>query len=726
MSAGTQDHRYDAILPARVEARLLCVGARSSGYLLFALTAFLWVSLLTWSVTDPSLTHPADTSTGNAAGPLGAILSELLLQTLGLGAVVCLLAPMIWGLELIYHERVIFFRTKAIFYPLSILLLAGALSTLPVAPAWPLHYDMGGILGDFVSDVAPRSATFLTGVVLFTAGFATLASSIGGDLGGILTIAWARPPRGTVTKLWHPSIPSDATSSPVNPQTKARERHESLSPAPQHRHDNESEDNDDLVAGPEPAGYPSTRAIAIRFTPYADRDPANPDMDVPLPDPEVPLPWAAPGVGHFGSETPDASNCPPLNILKRPAAGPPGVDVSHAAIHATGQRLVDVLADYGVQGELRDVKPGPVVTLYEFEPMRGTKSARVIALANDIARSMSVMSVRVVVDPDRNGIGLELPNAKRVPVLLRDMLESESFRSSKAILPVALGKSIGGDAIIADLARMPHLLVAGTAGSGKSVGINAMILSLLYRHTPEECRFIMIDPNMIELSVYYDIPHLLTPVVTDPHKAVATLGWAVTEMEERYKRMAALSVRNIEAFNQRVKAASERGETLTRTVQTGFDRATGQPRFETQEIDARPMPYIVVVVDEFADLMIVAGREIEQAVQRLAQMARAAGIHLIMATQRSSVEIITVAIKSSFPTRVSFKVTSKTDSRMILNEQGAEQLLGQGDMLFSTGAGPTTRVHSPFVSNEVVELVLASSNQRRAQIRYSAARLQAN
>jgi S-DNA-T family DNA segregation ATPase FtsK/SpoIIIE len=284
---------------------------------------------------------------------------------------------------------------------------------------------------------------------------------------------------------------------------------------------------------------------------------------------------------------------------------------------------------------------------------------------------MSVMSVRVAVVPGRNVIGLELPNAKREPVLLRDMLESETFRSSKAILPLALGKSIGGEAIVADLARMPHLLVAGTTGSGKSVGVNAMILSLLYRHTPDDCRFIMIDPKMLELSVYNGIPHLLTPVVTDPHKAVAALGWAVTEMEERYKRMAALSVRNIEAFNQRVKASAERGETLTRTVQTGFDRATGQPRFETQEIDARPMPYIVVVVDEFADLMIVAGKEIEQAVQRLAQMARAAGIHLIMATQRPSVDIITGTIKANFPTRISFKVTSKIDSRTILNEQGA-------------------------------------------------------
>jgi S-DNA-T family DNA segregation ATPase FtsK/SpoIIIE len=396
---------------------------------------------------------------------------------------------------------------------------------------------------------------------------------------------------------------------------------------------------------------------------------------------------------------------PPLDLLKRPAVHAAAAAVSQAAIRATGQQLLDVMADYGVRGEMRDIKPGPVVTLYEFEPTRGTKSARVIALADDIARSMSVMSVRAAVVPGRNAIGLELPNAKRDAVVLREMLESEAFRASKAILPLALGKSIGGEPVIADLARMPHLLVAGTTGSGKSVGVNSMILSLLYRLSPDQCRMIMIDPKMLELSVYNGIPHLLTPVVTDPHKAVAALGWAVCEMEERYKRMAALSVRNIEAFNQRVRVAAERGETLARTVQTGFDRTTGEPRFETQIIEAKPMPYIVIVVDEFADLMIVAGKDIEQAVQRLAQMARAAGIHLIMATQRPSVDIITGTIKANFPTRISFKVTSKIDSRTILNEQGAEQLLGQGDMLFSTGAGSVTRVHGPFVSDEEVEAV---------------------
>jgi S-DNA-T family DNA segregation ATPase FtsK/SpoIIIE len=314
---------------------------------------------------------------------------------------------------------------------------------------------------------------------------------------------------------------------------------------------------------------------------------------------------------------------------------------------------------------------------------------------------MSLASVRAAVVPGRNAIGLELPNARRETVLLREILEADPFKSDALALPIGLGKSIGGEPVVADLSRMPHLLVAGTTGSGKSVGINAMVLSLLYRHSPDDCRMLMIDPKMLELSVYNGIPHLLAPVITDPHKAVAALNWAVREMEERYKQMAALSVRNIDVFNNRVRNAKKRGEILSRRVQTGFD-TSGQARFETQKMDVEPLPRIVLIVDEFADLMIVAGKEVESSVQRLAQMARAAGIHLIMATQRPSVDIITGTIKANFPTRVSFKVTSKIDSRTILNEQGAEQLLGQGDMLYSTGAGQCVRVHGAYVSDEEV------------------------
>jgi S-DNA-T family DNA segregation ATPase FtsK/SpoIIIE len=408
---------------------------------------------------------------------------------------------------------------------------------------------------------------------------------------------------------------------------------------------------------------------------------------------------------------------PSLNLLKRPSAARPQPELAQTVLRGNARLLEDVLKDFGVKGEIRDVRPGPVVTLYELEPARGTKSARVIGLSDDIARSMSAASVRVAVVPGRNAIGIELPNVRRESVLLREILETDAYRASDAALPMALGKSIGGEPVVVDLARMPHLLVAGTTGSGKSVGINAFILSLLYRHAPEDCRLLMIDPKMLELSVYDGIPHLLTPVVTDPHKAVAALEWAVREMEERYKRMAKLSVRNIDVFNNRVRNARKRGEMLARTVQTGFDSRTGQAIFESQSMELEPMPYIVVVVDELADLMIVAGKEIEAAVQRLAQMARAAGIHLILATQRPSVDIITGVIKANFPCRLSYKVASKIDSRTILNEQGAEQLLGQGDMLYSSGSGQPVRVHGAFVADEEVQAI-AQALREQGQPRY--------
>ncbi|QRM36210.1 hypothetical protein JO965_46645 (plasmid) [Microvirga sp. VF16] len=369
-------------------------------------------------------------------------------------------------------------------------------------------------------------------------------------------------------------------------------------------------------------------------------------------------------------------------------------------------RVEKVIRDFGVKGEVIHVHPGPVVTLYELEPAPGVKSSRVIALSEDIARSMSAVSARVAVIPGRNAIGIELPNATRETVYLREMLEAADFTASVQKLPICLGKTIGGEPVIADLARMPHLLVAGTTGSGKSVAINTMILSLLYRFTPEQCRLIMVDPKMLELSVYDGIPHLLTPVVTDPKRAIIALRWAVREMEDRYKKMAKLGVRNIDGFNARVSEAKARGEVITRTVETGFDKATGELTYTEEVMDLDPLPYIVVIVDEMADLMMVAGKEIEGAIQRLAQMARAAGIHVILATQRPSVDVITGTIKANFPTRISFQVTSKIDSRTILGEMGAEQLLGQGDMLYMAGGGRITRVHGPFCSDAEVEKVV--------------------
>ncbi|MCW0980518.1 DNA translocase FtsK [Agrobacterium sp. BT-220-3] len=377
------------------------------------------------------------------------------------------------------------------------------------------------------------------------------------------------------------------------------------------------------------------------------------------------------------------------------------------ALEQSAGLLESVLEDFGIKGEIIDVRPGPVVTLYEFEPAPGVKSSRVIGLSDDIARSMSALSARVAVVPGRNVIGIELPNPVRETVYLRELIEATDYSETRQKLALCLGKTIGGEPVIAELAKMPHLLVAGTTGSGKSVAINTMILSLLYRLKPEECRLIMVDPKMLELSVYDGIPHLLTPVVTDPKKAVMALKWAVREMEDRYRKMSRLGVRNIDGYNARAAAARAKGETVFCNVQTGFDRATGEAVYEQEEMDLTAMPYIVVIVDEMADLMMVAGKEIEGAIQRLAQMARAAGIHLIMATQRPSVDVITGTIKANFPTRISFQVTSKIDSRTILGEQGAEHLLGQGDMLHMMGGGRIARVHGPFVSDEEVEKVVA-------------------
>ena len=377
------------------------------------------------------------------------------------------------------------------------------------------------------------------------------------------------------------------------------------------------------------------------------------------------------------------------------------------ALEQSAGLLESVLEDFGIKGEIIDVRPGPVVTLYEFEPAPGVKSSRVIGLSDDIARSMSALSARVAVVPGRNVIGIELPNPVRETVYLRELIEATDYAETRQKLALCLGKTIGGEPVIAELAKMPHLLVAGTTGSGKSVAINTMILSLLYRLKPEECRLIMVDPKMLELSVYDGIPHLLTPVVTDPKKAVMALKWAVREMEDRYRKMSRLGVRNIDGYNARAAAARAKGETVLCNVQSGFDRATGEAVYEQEEMDLTAMPYIVVIVDEMADLMMVAGKEIEGAIQRLAQMARAAGIHLIMATQRPSVDVITGTIKANFPTRISFQVTSKIDSRTILGEQGAEHLLGQGDMLHMMGGGRIARVHGPFVSDEEVEKVVA-------------------
>ncbi|MBA9064985.1 S-DNA-T family DNA segregation ATPase FtsK/SpoIIIE [Methylobacterium fujisawaense] len=461
-----------------------------------------------------------------------------------------------------------------------------------------------------------------------------------------------------------------------------------------------------------PQPEPVEAEVESEAEPVAD-EPSEPVAALPAPAP-VAVPLVAPRAHLIPAgrhlEIAPIENAdyelPSLELLALPAPGG-SEEVDADVLEQNALNLQQTVQDFGVRGDILAVRPGPVVTLYELEPAPGTKSSRVIGLSDDIARSMSAVSARVAVVPGRNVIGIELPNETRETVYLRELLSSADFAESKHKLALCLGKNIGGEPIIADLARMPHLLVAGTTGSGKSVAINTMILSLLYRLKPEECRLIMVDPKMLELSVYDGIPHLLSPVVIDPKKAVIALKWAVREMEERYKKMAKIAVRNIDGYNARMKEARDKGETITRTIQTGFDRHTGEAVFEEEAMDLAPLPYIVIVVDEMADLMMVAGKDIEGAIQRLAQMARAAGIHLIMATQRPSVDVITGTIKANFPTRISFQVTSKIDSRTILGEMGAEQLLGQGDMLFMAGGGRTTRVHGPFCSDSEVETVVA-------------------
>jgi S-DNA-T family DNA segregation ATPase FtsK/SpoIIIE len=795
MSLDTRGLDPQRLLPQSVEDRLLSWLGRFGGMILLGLALLMWTSLVSWSALDPSLTHTTTAPAHNFAGPVGAIISDLFFQMLGFSAVLALIAPVVWGIEMLRSERVQDGRVKLGFYPLSILALAGAISALPVLSGWPLRHGYGGLVGDGVYHLALKlfgmlneeRAPLAAAVVLLAVAAHTCGKAIGfeveavlksflkslgsglryaGDKRRIEDIAAVRDTLGggveRVRKGWfggqRGASPSDSETyrsldafadttetTPtldLNPERLMRRRptepsrpseplpaaRENPQPAPKFDDTSASAFDQDEFDSSAPDEFAdrgslfddttedSSRAIAKRFAPASAKaalaiEPAD-DFSIPPPPPFPQI--SVPKVEVSKSTSTNALlsgiartranpvwKRPSLNMLKRPGAQKPRPELSQTVMRGNARLLEDVLADFGVKGEVKDIRPGPVVTLYEFEPSRGTKSSRVIGLAEDIARSMSVASVRAAVVPGRNAIGLELPNARRETVLLREILEADAFKSENSGLPLGLGKSISGDPVVADLARMPHLLVAGTTGSGKSVGINAMVLSLLYRHSPEDCRMIMIDPKMLELSVYNDIPHLLTPVVTDPHKAVAALNWAVREMEERYKRMAALSVRNIDVFNNRVRNAKKRGEMLSRTVQTGFDK-TGAARFETQQMDLEPLPRIVIVVDEFADLMIVAGREVEASVQRLAQMARAAGIHLIMATQRPSVDIITGTIKANFPTRISFKVTSKIDSRTILNEQGAEQLLGQGDMLYSTGAGQLVRVHGAFVSDEEV------------------------
>jgi S-DNA-T family DNA segregation ATPase FtsK/SpoIIIE len=721
----------------------------AAGATLVGAVLALALALTTWSVQDPSLNNASDGAVRNLLGPHGAIIADLFMQSFGV-AVVAPLAPLaLWGWRFMTLRR---FERPALRILLLIggsLAAAGVASLLPVTDRWPLPTGLGGMFGDAVLALPRRvtggHAASMLVIALILAGCAILALTAAAGFGLHEEVEADREPE-PVRKPAQQRRSAEETDVDGDPGVGLVSLgaiiHAALSVrAALGRAFRRSKPNDrerapwltreariDEPAGPraerrEPSfGPPPFEPTA--YAPPARRDvAASPRPAIANSEPET----SAQGAGRIAAPAPAiksgkkaraetqpsmldrldhaAYQMPDLMLLAE--AKKQQTRISEDALEQNARLLEGVLDDFGVKGEIFKVHPGPVVTLYELEPAPGIKSSRVIGLADDIARSMSAISARVAVVQGRNAIGIELPNQKRETVYLRELLASLDFEKSKHKLAIALGKTIGGEPVIVDLARMPHLLVAGTTGSGKSVAINTMILSLLYRMKPEECRLIMVDPKMLELSVYDGIPHLLTPVVTDPKKAVVALKWAVREMEDRYKKMSKVGVRNIDGFNARVGEACARGEIITRTVQTGFDRETGEAVYEQEEMDLAPLPYIVVIVDEMADLMMVAGKDIEGAIQRLAQMARAAGIHLIMATQRPSVDVITGTIKANFPTRISFQVTSKIDSRTILGEQGAEQLLGQGDMLYMAGGGRISRVHGPFVSDNEVEKVVA-------------------
>ena len=650
------------------------------GLILVLVSVGLFVALTTAGKNDPSFALVSDAPVRNWLGHIGANISAGLYAVIGLAAFALALVPLLWGLGYMRKQPVPHIRWRLFGLPLSLILIAASLYALDGGGVSDNGGATGAVLIGFIMRwMQPLPTLMGFGTIHYVgAAFAFLGAVAYFWVTAVSRQQWTRlvVGFGRVSQLIKPVSSlgrklavgiSRSQSKGVKPASKAIGKRQRREPT--------------LVAGA--AGAIETASVPSGKTRRSGKKSGQQDM--------------------FDFSAGTAFQLPPEKLLNPPAKAQSGP--SKTALKERAGALENVLSDFSVNGTISDVRFGPVVTRYDLNPAPGTKSQRVISLADDIARSMSAISVRVAVVPGQNVIGIELPNEDRQVVMLRDILDHQSWRQDTSSLPMALGKDIAGAPVVVDLATFPHLLVAGTTGSGKSVGINAMILSLLYRHTPETCRMIMIDPKMLELSVYDGIPHLLSPVVTDPSKAVTALKWAVREMENRYRNMAKMGVRNIGGYNERLAEARAKGEVLTRRVQTGFDPETGKPIHEEEILDLAPLPFIVVIIDEVADLMLVAGKEIEAAVQRLAQMARAAGIHVIMATQRPSVDVITGTIKANFPTRISFQVTSRIDSRTILGEQGAEQLLGRGDMLFMEGGGRVVRVHGPFVDDGEVEAV---------------------
>lgn len=652
------------------------------------------VALSSFHPSDPSLNQVSSGPVQNILGALGANFADISLQTFGVVAAFALFPlcthglRFAWGLNWVYWQR-----TLAVL-AIGCLFLGLGLSGLPSPSGWPFAVGLSGLAGSAVSGIFTPIGGALSGLIgaqvpAWPFAWASLLIGavfwlIGLGIGLRSLLFSGAVVRGGIAKSAAAIGQGVRTTAALTARTFGRgPAHDEDTPAPS-------------------AAAPALKRKARKKPEVETGEPRRAPIMVDLP--KAKKKTEAPR--QTSMDLGDGYRLPDIDLLEKAKTQIKDPSLSRDALEQNARLLETVLGDFGIKGDIVGVKPGPVVTLYELEPAAGIKASRVIGLADDIARSMSAVSARIAVVPGRTVIGIELPNELREMVSFRDMIMSEQFDRSRAKLPMILGKDIGGQAIVTDLAPMPHLLIAGTTGAGKSVGLNAMILSLLYKLSPAQCRLIMIDPKMLELSVYDDIPHLLAPVVTDPRKAVVALKWTVREMEDRYAKMAKIGVRNLEAYNQKVSAAKAAGEPLTRESQS-YDKETGEVVTDVEELDFSELPLIVVIVDELADLMIVAGKDVEGGIQRLAQMARAAGIHLIMATQRPSVDVITGVIKANLPTRISFQVTSKIDSRTILEQMGAEQLLGRGDMLFMEKGKKITRVHGPFVSDDEVEKIVA-------------------
>ncbi len=759
---------HTRLLPGSVQSGLKNGVLRFIGMLFLVLAVAGWMSLGSWSVSDPSMQNLTDKPVQNLLGYYGASVSNILFQIFGLASIWVFLPMAAWGWHLMALKMPNQSLVRLLMWPLSVFILAGALSNIERTEAWPLPNGIGGWIGDQVLGyssammswvgLVPEMTLVLNALLLPAIGLwaATVAAAITvADLSMMMLGKRAKSQAGQADNLSNTSI-SDMVSklegyeNGGEPVAKAVNMPSSAPSTP-------SAGQKIPVVGSINGGRVEPRVGGAIFAGAADNVARNvPQIPQPVTQQQIPqeipmvtamsaapamqavpvsnmatpvagqpekaksifsffsqkaVPETVPGALAYqsrpGLPAPGNFALPSLDLMNATPVSDSEILVADEELEVECKRLEEVLADFGVKGKIVNARPGPVVTLYELEPARGVKSARIIGLTDDIARYMSAISARIAVIPGKNLIGIELPNKSRQIVYMREQLESQAQHLSNYRLPMVLGKNIGGQSVAVDLAAMPHLLIAGTTGSGKSVGINTMILSLLYNMTPEQCKFIMIDPKMLELSVYEGIPHLLSPVVTDPKKAVFALKWTVKEMEERYKKMSKMGVRNIGGFNNKVDTAIANGEFMTRTVQTGFDAETGEAIYETETLEYEKLPFIVVVVDEMADLMVCAGKEIEGAVQRLAQMARAAGIHIIMATQRPSVDVITGTIKANFPSRMSFQVTSKIDSRTIIGEMGAEQLLGKGDMLYMKSGGKVERIHGAFVTDEEVEEITA-------------------